>query len=393
MVAGRRGFWMRPRVEIEAFWDARSMGASIVDQAAILGTAPYQLRKYVVDAGGLRPRRWKTPRRLLDFSERLLILEGLTRGDSIRTIATQLGRAPSTISREIKRGQFRQGSAAVYGAVKGERVAVQRRQRPKPFKLLQCPRLLAEVLERLERKQSPEQIMGRLRDEFPDDPGMHVSHETIYRTLYLQGRGQLKLDLKQLFRRGKTIRTPRKQPGQEQARMKIPDGVSIWERPDSALEREIPGHWEGDLIMGTKNRSAIGTIIERHSNYLLLIWLDPTKDRAAALAEGLIAKLGALPETLRLSLAWDQGNEMMQHKTIADMADIDIYFADPHAPWQRASNENTNGLLRQYFPKGTDLATFSQLDLDFVEDEMNDRPRKRLDYATPKEVLSKHLLQ
>lgn len=384
---------MRSRVEMESFWDARSMGVPVSELAVMMDVDPDSIRRFVGESAGIRPDRWKSPRRLLDFTDRLQVLEGLTRGDSIRQIAADLGRAPSTISREIRRGSYRKGGRRVYAPVAAETGAVQRRQRPKPFKLLQHPRLLAEVLDRLARKQSPEQIMGRLRDEFPDDPGMHVSHETIYRTLYLQGRGQLKLDLKQLLRRGKTIRTPRKQPGQDRARMTIPDGVSIWERPDSALARKVPGHWEGDLIMGTKNRSAIGTVIERHSNYLLLIWLDPTKDRVTALTEGLISKLGALPESLRLSLAWDQGSEMKRHKTIADMADIDIYFADPHAPWQRASNENTNGLLRQYFPKGTDLTTFSQLDLDFVEDEMNDRPRKRLGYATPKEVLSKHLLQ
>lgn len=220
---------------------------------------------------------------------------------------------------------------------------------------------------------------------------MRVSHETIYRTIYLQARGGLKRELTALTRTGRTIRYPNRKPDARRGRLK--NMVSIWDRPAEALERTVPGHWEGDLIVGKNGASAIGTIVERFSNYLILVKLDPALDRPTALTQALVPKLAQLPATLQRSLTWDQGKEMAKHRQITIDSGVQVYFADPHSPWQRATNENTNGLLRQYFPKGTDLSVYSQLDLDQVADEMNRRPRKRLHFATPYETLEEYLLQ
>lgn len=324
------------------------------------------------------------------MEERFKIKELLVEGLSLREIAKQLKRSPSTISREVARASI-EGTRGRYSPVFGERMAVINRSRPKPLKIPSDPVLLAEVQAGLDRKLSPEQIVGRLRHDHPDDPRFVVSHETIYKTIYLQARGGLKRDLQALTRTGRTVRRPDRSAHERRGR--IPGMVSIWDRPAEALDRSVPGHWEGDLIVGKNGKSSIGTVVERHSNYLILVYMDPSKNRVEALRDGLVGKLGGLPDTLRRTLTWDQGMEMSDHRRIAEIADIDIYFADPHSPWQRASNENTNGLLRQYFPKGTDLSVYSQMDLDLVADEMNRRPRKRLDFETPFEVLSQYLLR
>jgi IS30 family transposase len=326
------------------------------------------------------------------LEERFRIKELLVQGCSLRHIARVLGRSPSTISREVKAGGEGQSTRrSQYSPTTGQRRAWIKRRRPKPLKIPSNPRLRALVQAGLEQKLSPEQIVGRLRREHPNEPELHVSHETIYKTIYLQARGQLKRDLQALTRTGRTIR--RAQRSGHERRGRITGMVSIWDRPAEALDRQVPGHWEGDLIVGKNGASAIVTIVERHSNYLILIRLDPDKNRVEATTEGLIAKLASLPEVLKGSLTWDQGKEMARHVEIATMTGIDVYYADPHAPWQRATNENTNGLLRQYFPKGTDLSVYDQDDLDYVADQMNRRPRKRLEFATPYETMQETLLR
>ncbi|MGP9747374.1 IS30 family transposase [Brachybacterium sp. AOP29-B2-41] len=346
--------------------------------------------RMVTETGGIRPERPRDPDRFLSLEERFRIKELLVERNSFRAIAKALGRNVTTISREVARGS-EDGTRGRYRPTRGQRVAWGHRRRPKPLKIPSDPVLLDEVQKGLDAKLSPEQIVGRLRREHPGDPRFAVSHETIYKTIYLQARGGLKRDLAALTRTGRTIRRPHRQGPERRGRIR--GMVSIWDRPAEALDRSIPGHWEGDLIIGKDGKSAIGTVVERHSNYLFLVHMDPSMNRVEALEAGLAAKLAELPATLKRTLTWDQGTEMHRHQSIAEMTGINIYFADPHSPWQRATNENTNGLLRQYFPKGTDLTIHSQMDLDLVADEMNRRPRRRLEFATPYEVLSEHLLQ
>ena len=371
-------------------WDAREMGLIADEIAPLVGLKPRTVHHYIAEMGGIRPQAWKNPTRVLSYQERWRIKELLTDGHSMRSIAAQLGRAPSTISRELKRGGYRT-TPRQYRPNLAQQITFLARRRPKPFKILTNPMLLSVVQGWLDEKYSPEQIVGRLQRLFPDEVGMRVSHETIYRTIYLQARGGLKRDLRALTRTGRTYRRPQRKPESRRGRMK--EMVSIWDRPSEALERKVPGHWEGDLIVGKNGTSAIGTVVERFSNYVFLVKLDPTLDRPTSLAQGLMPKLAQLPETLQRSLTWDQGKEMAKHRQITIDSGVQIYFADPHSPWQRATNENTNGLLRQYFPKGTDLSVYSQLDLDLVADELNRRPRKRLQFATPYETLEEYLLQ
>ena len=250
-----------------------------------------------------------------------------------------------------------------------------RASRPKPAKLATNARLRGIVEADLAKKYSPQQIAGRLKIQFPDSPEMQVSTETIYQSLYVQSRGPLKRDLTRYLRTGRAVRKPCRKPGQRKNR--IPDMINVSERPAEADDRAVPGHWEGDLIIGTKNLSAIGTLVERTTNYTMLLHL-PDGYAPEQVRDALIAKIKTLPEVLRASLTWDQGPEMGRWKQVAVDADIEIFFCDPHAPWQRATNENTNGLLRQYFPKSSDLSIHTAEDLDWVAAELNDRPRKRL---------------
>lgn len=375
---------------VQKIWEYRRMGMSSREIADRVGTSHATVERHVTALGGMAPEPWKDPDRYLTVLERFRIKEMLQEQKSYREIGRVLGRAASTISREVKRGgggQYR----SRYKPSQGTRRAWDNRRRPKPLKITSDPQLLAIIQQMLDDKYSPEQVVGRLRREYPDQERLHVSHETIYKTIYLQARGGLKRDLQALTRTGRTIRQPRQ--GSNHRRASVKGMVSIWDRPAEALDRTIPGHWEGDLIIGENGASSIGTVVERRSNALILVWMDPTKSRVEALTEGLARKLGELPDTLKATLTWDQGTEMANHRQIAEMTAIDIYFADPHSPWQRATNENTNGLLRQYFPKGTDLSVYSQEDLDFVADQMNRRPRKRLEFATPYEVLSENLLR
>jgi len=383
-------FEMVSPVLVERFWQARQMGLTDELLGAEVGLSERGAAKYAARCGGLAPRPWKNLDRLLSFEERCRIKELLVEGKGVRAIARALDRSPSTISRELRRVGACVTAPSQYRPRAAHRIAWERRRRPKPSKILDNQELRLLVQQGLDKKHSPEQISGRLRRDFPDREDLQVCHETIYRSIYLQARGGLKRELKALTRTGRTMRRPQRKAGQRRSR--LPEMVSIWDRPAEALERVVPGHWEGDLIIGEDGKSAIATIVERVSNFTILCWIDPERNRAEATRDALVKQLGRLPDQLRQSLTWDQGLEMWRHPEISVAADIDIYFADPHAPWQRATNENTNGLLRQYFPKGTDLSRYSQEDLDFVADELNRRPRRRLEFATPYEVLSEHLL-
>jgi IS30 family transposase len=324
--------------------------------------------------------------RCLPLAQREEIALGRARGDSIRAIAAIIGRSPSTVSRELRRNADGLGR---YRATSAHARAYHRASRPKPAKLLTNLRLRSMVEADLAKKYSPEQIAGRLKVDFPDQPEMQVSTETIYQSLYVQSRGALKRDLTRYLRTGRAVRRPSRKVGQRKNR--IPNMINIAERPAEADDRAVPGHWEGDLIIGRKNLSAIGTLVERTTNYTMLLHL-PDGYTPELVRDALAAKIKTLPEVLRVSLTWDQGPEMGRWKQVSVDADIDIFFCDPHAPWQRATNENTNGLLRQYFPKGTDLSAHSADDLDWVAAELNDRPRKRLRFRKPVEEIADLLL-
>ncbi len=296
-------------------------------------------------------------------------------------------RHPDTVGREIDRGMTRSG----YRATVGQDVAQTNRQRPKTRKLEANSALLDEVVARLKRHDSPEQIAGRLRLDFPDDPEMWVSHETIYQALYVQPRGELARLVKQALRSGKTQRKPQGRNENSSGPGQIKDMLNISDRPKEADDRAIPGHWEGDLILGsTASGSAIGTLVERTTGFVVLLHL-PGDRTAATLAAAMTAKVPEIPEILRRSLTWDQGKEMAKHADITKALGLPIYFCDPHSPWQRGTNENTNGLLRQYFPKGTDLSFYGPGWLDQVAAELNARPRKRHRWRTPAEELDRLL--
>jgi len=374
---------------VQRFWAAMQRGEFITDAAAEAGTYRKKGARWLAAAGGVRPRRGRDLKgRCLTFSEREEIALGRAGGESIRLIAGRLGRSPSTVSRELRRNAGCSGQA--YRATTAHALAYERAGRPKPSKLATNLALRRKVEDDLQRRYSPEQIVGRLRREFPDDPEMRVSTETIYQSLYVQSRGALRRDLTRCLRTGRALRRPCRQASQRKNR--IPDMINISERPAEAHDRAVPGHWEGDLIIGKNNATAIGTLVERTTGYTMLVHL-PDGYKPEQVRDALASKIQTIPEILRASLTWDQGPEMRDWKQVSVAADIDIYFCDPHAPWQRATNENTNGLLRQYFPKGTDLSIHSPVDLDWVATELNDRPRKRLGFAKPIEEIGPLLLR
>jgi transposase, IS30 family len=374
---------------VQPFWPALQSGELISDAAVQAGAYRKQGTRWVAACGGVRPRRGRDLKgRCLSFAEREEIALGHARGETIRVIARRLGRSPSTISRELKRNaDCRDGG---YRATTAHALAYERASRPKPAKLAINPRLRQLVQDDLTRRYSPEQIAGRLRRQFPEDPEMWVSAETIYQSLYVQSRGALRRELTRYLRTGRALRKPGRQAGQRKNR--IPDMVNIAQRPPEADDRRVPGHWEGDLLIGKRNATAIATLVERASGFAMLVAL-PDGYKPEHVAPALATKVQTLPEALRRSLTWDQGPEMRDWKQVHIDAGIEVFFCDPHAPWQRGSNENTNGLLRQYFPKGTDFATVTETELDAVADELNDRPRKRLGFANPTEQLSELLLQ
>jgi transposase, IS30 family len=312
-------------------------------------------------------------------------------GVGVREIARVLERDPGTISRELRRVPRGPNthSGPVYRASRAQEDADVKARRPKQARLATNLALRREVQARLKENHSPEQIAGRLREDFPDDPEMWVSAETIYQALYVQGRGALKRELTKHLRTGRAIRRPRRVEGVR--RGQIPGMINIAERPKQVEDRAVPGDWEGDLILGsTESGSAIGTLVERATGFTLLLHL-PGDHTADTVADAMIHKMAELPEQLRRSVTWDQGKEMTNHARIAEATGLDIYFCDPHSPWQRATNENTNGLLRQYFPKSTDLSRWGPGYLDNIATELNNRPRKRLHWRTPAEALDKLL--
>jgi transposase, IS30 family len=363
-----------------------SRGEGWLKVAGAVGCGRSTLHRVLVAAGGTPSRRSRRrPRSALRLSlvEREEIRAGIAAGESFRAIARRLGRAPSTVSREVGgvegRGRYR--------ATRADDRACLAARRPKVSKLARSRRLRRAVVGMLEQRFSPQQISARLRREFPDDPEMRIAPETIYQSLYVQSRGALRKDLTRYLRSARAKRKPRRPPtGQG----RIPAMVSISERPPEVADRAVPGHWEGDLLVGRQGRSFIGTLVERHTRYVMLIELGRdarTETVTARLAEQIVR----LPEQLRLSLTWDQGREMARHQAFTVATGVQVYFCDPHSPWQRGSNENTNGLLRQYFPKGTDLALHDQAELDRVAAELNRRPRQTLDWHTPAEKMTELL--
>ena len=329
------------------------------------------------------PERRRSALRL-SLTEREEISRGLAGGESRRSIARRLGRSPSTISREVTVN----GGVRRYRACRSDADALRRALRPKPSKLASCHRLRAVVEEKLELRWSPAQISGWLVDEFADDPEMRVSHETIYVSLFVQSRGALRKELTRYLRSGHTTRRPRGHTvmnGQGQLR----GTLNIRERPAEANDRAVPGHWEGDLLMG-KRMHALATLVERKTRFVMLIAL-PNGHAADVVADALAAKIVELPAQLRRSLTWDQGKEMAAHARFSVKTGLPVYFCDPRSPWQRGSNENTNGLLRQYFPKRTEIAHFTQADLDDVAAELNGRPRQTLGWKSPSQALDEVL--
>jgi len=376
-----------PRSVEREFWALACVSSCYRSAGQVLGVSNRLVSRWLAESGGVRPRLCEDSVRL-GFEERCRIEAMLEVGLGVRSIARALGRAPSTVSRELARNRGYRGR---YTAANAQSRADLRGRRPKPTKLAGNPRLRQEVQDRLEEEHSPKQIASRLRRDFPHDPEMRVTHETIYKALYVQGRGELRRDLAKRLRTGRAVRQVRRTVGERRGR--IPDMVNISQRPAEAADRAVPGHWEGDLIMGsTASNSAIGTLVERATRFVMLLHL-PQGHGADAVQEAMVQAMSRLPQTLRRTLTWDQGHEMTNHAQIAAATGLEIYFCDPHSPWQRGTNENTNGLLRQYFPKGTDLSLYQADYLDHVASKLNRRPRQTLNWATPAEALDELLSQ
>lgn len=359
-------------------WDRWQKGESLNEIGRHFGRSHTSIQNILSQTGGIRPPSRKRSSRSLSFSEREEISRGLVAGRSIRSIAAELGRAPSTISREIRRNHGRQR----YRANKADESAWVRAKRPKACKLVENPALALVVTVKLQLAWSPEQIAGWLKYEYPGNEQFQVSHETIYKSLYIQARGALKRELLQHLRRTRGMRRSRHHTQKKDNHGRILDTVSISERPAEAEDRAVPGHWEGDLFFGSNN-SQIATLVERQTRYVMLVRVS-NKDTETVI-KALIKHAHKLPRELYKSLTWDRGKELAAHKYFSLATDIDVFFCDPQAPWQRGSNENTNGLLRQYFPKGMDLSEVHQNKLNAVARQLNERPRKTLDFRTPAE--------
>jgi IS30 family transposase len=373
--AKRRFYTAAESAEI---WDRWRRGEGLRSIGRVFGKRSSSIFAHLMPSGGIQPPPRRRSHLALTLAEREEISRGLVHGRSLRQIACGMGRAPSTISREVARN----GGPGPYRAEASDRQAWHRALRPKPCKLVTHPQLQRLVEDRLLHNWSPQQIAGWLKKTHPEDEAFWVSHETIYRTLYVQTRGALKKELTEHLRTHRPIRRSRHSTAKADMRGRIPDTVSISERPPGAEDRAVPGHWEGDLLCGSKN-SYIVTLVERHSRYVMLGKI-PSRD-TRTVVNALINLAKKLPDHLYQSLTWDRGVELTDHKRFTMATDIQVYFCDPHSPWQRGSNENTNRLLRQYFPRGTDLSVHSQARLNYVARELNERPRETLGFETPKE--------
>jgi transposase, IS30 family len=363
---------------VERFRGYAAVG-EVVAEFGVPRTSAYRMR----DEAALMGRRVLHSPHRLSFVERERISRGIAAGQSGRAIARVLGRSASTVCREIRAG----GGRVSYRAVGAERRAQRCARRPKATKLSSCERLVAEVERGLLLGWSPQQISATLKREFPDDPVMRISHETIYLSLYVQSRGELRRRLSSQLRTGRSARKPR---GRVETRGRILDMVNISQRPAEVEDRAVPGHWEGDLILGAYGRSAVATLVERQTRYVLLARLGNDHSTLRVI-EALKQQIQRLPAHLKLSLTWDQGRELAAHQQFTVQTGVSVYFCDPHSPWQRGSNENTNGLLRQYLPKGSDLAVHDQVELDRIAALLNGRPRQTLDWLKPAEKMLKLL--
>jgi IS30 family transposase len=375
------GSWLSAQEKVE-LWRRWKAGETISAMTKAMGRSHLALLGAVRVHGGVAPRKRCRSRLALTLAEREEISRGLMANESIRHIARRLGRAPSTVSREIARNTALPWR---YRAHTSDKRAWDRALRPKPCHLARYPQLASLVAQKLQLEWSPEQIAGWLAREYGDDKSMRVSHETIYKSLFIQARGVLRKQLTAHLRSGRALRRGRGYANNGPGRGQICDAVSIRERPAQAEDRAVPGHWEGDLLVGS-GHSHIATLVERHSRFVMLVKVPNNETKTVVTA--LTRRIRKLPKQLRRSLTWDRGKEMASHKDFSLATDVKVYFCDPHSPWQRGSNENTNGLLRQYFPKKTHLSGYSQAHLDRVALRLNQRPRETLGFQTPADKLS-----
>ena len=370
---------------IDQVWLRMRTGQAAKPTARELGLCTGTVRAYLIRCGGIRPEPRRRAAGRLSLVDREEISRGLACGHSIRAIAAGLGRAPSTVSREVNAN----GGRRRYRAARADLAAWSRATRPKACKLAGNPALRVIVEEKLARRWSPQQIDGWLKVTYPKCPEMQVSHESIYRTLYVQSRGALRKELTRYLRTGRVIRRPKG--------VRLPDGrggrpntLHISQRPAEVTDRAVPGHWEGDLVFG-KHMSPVATLVERKTRFLMLVGLPRGDHQADAVADALAAAITTLPSQLAKSLTWDLGHEMAQHQRFTVQTGVQVYFCDPKSPWQRGSNENTNGLLRQYLPRRLDFRTLTQADLDGIAQELNERPRQTLEFKTPSQALAEAL--
>jgi IS30 family transposase len=376
----------RPRIyysetQKAEMWARWKEGWSLQQIAQLFDRSHSSVQGILVETGGIAPPQRRRSQLALSLAEREEISRALVTGHSIRSIAARIGRAPSTVSREVKRNGGRIG----YRANRADGAALERAHRPKRCKLAENRALAGIVTEKLRLLWSPEQIAGWLKHTYPDDQSLHVSHETIYRSLFIQARGALKKELLAHLRRTRAMRRSRHYTQKTENHGRIVDAVSISERPASVEDRAVPGHWEGDLLFGSHN-SQIATLVERQTRYLMLVKL--TGKDTETVVNALIKNARKLPQELYQSLTWDRGKELADHKRFTVATDVKVYFCDPQSPWQRGSNENTNGLVRQYLPKGIDVSSYSQAKLNAMARQLNERPRKTLGYRTPAEMFS-----